>query len=144
MRLVVFAIYIGIAWLVRDLMSWPWWIVVCVVSGLLRWITRYAHSPDRMIRPRKPVPLQIVNTAFVAISEISLIAAVLPLIVSQFRMNFLLDFVSWYAFVFFVTLIPTSVRFCIRARKEGVSYTWRNVGERNWFSDFSSRQLSSL
>lgn len=80
MRLIALPIVLLIAWFVRGLIAWPWWIVVWIVSQVLHRGTAFAHSPDPVDRPLNPTPLRIVNNVCGIVGDISFAATVLSLI----------------------------------------------------------------
>ena len=80
MRLLTLAISVLVAWFVRGLMAWPWWIAVWIVSQVLHRRTAFAHSPEPVDRPLNPHPLRIVNNVCGIVGDISFAAAVLSLI----------------------------------------------------------------
>ena len=76
----VWALILLAAWIGRDLMALPWWVVSGVVFGLLHRLTSHANAENPLDRPPNPVPLRVVNTIAGNAAVLSFAAAIFSLL----------------------------------------------------------------
>ena len=76
----VWALVLVAAWIVRDVMSPPWWVVSGVVFKMLHKLTSHAYAENPLDRPPNSVPLRVVNTIAGNATVLSFAAAVFSLL----------------------------------------------------------------